>query len=148
MVCQLPPDSGVFAFPANYLSRVIKNADPTSVVSDIQAYNVNILKCTVLLMPLIIGEHHSLLVLYNPSLALSNQKTSKSFMMLLDSSRQSIVDKTQISNRVRSWLNRVLVNDGSSPNGNRFTDTNFRLHAPEGNNAIDLFLLFVFTNTL
>ena len=139
LVCQLPPDSGVFAFPSNYLSRVILNADPYGVVNEIQTFNVNILECRLLLMPLIIGDHRCLLVLYNPGLALSNESAKNSFMMLLDSSDQSIVDKKLISRRVRSWLNRILVEIGGSVDGNRYTESNFQLHEPQGNIDIDCF---------
>ena len=139
LVCQLPPDSGVFAFPSNYLSRVILNADPYGVVNELQPFKVNIFECRLLLMPLIIGDHRSLLVLYNPGLALSNESATNSFMMLLDSSDQSIVDKILISRRVRSWLNRILVEIGGSVHGNRYTESNFRLHEPQGNTDIACF---------
>lgn len=112
-------------------------------MNELQAYNVNILKCRMLLMPMIIGEHCSLLVLYNPLLALSNEKTTKSFMMLLDTSRQPIATKNLLSHRVRSWLNRILENDDGTSNGNRFTDLNYRLHDPEGNTLVVDYLPFV-----
>jgi len=134
LISQLPSDSGVYTFPTNYLTRVVYNADPDGLVSEIDQYQVNILKSKILLLPFECRGKRALLVLYNPITALECDMDVNTFMVLFDSNTTTCIDPDHLSRRVRSWLNRILDTSTEYTNSFRFDASNYPLYIPEGKN--------------